>query len=100
MICSGAVTLSKDGKHLAVARRYVHQVYDIDSGVVARTFKHKLGLAIDSAPVTFAHGDMALLGAYDAGVVRLWNLPGQAKMQTLCCDTGKCSRLNTLVSDV
>ncbi|PIL28712.1 hypothetical protein GSI_08756 [Ganoderma sinense ZZ0214-1] len=58
-------------------------IYDLDSGMIVRTFKHKMGADTSKLPVEFAHGDLALLCIYDHGSVRLWDLANQVKMQTL-----------------
>ncbi|KAI1786002.1 WD40-repeat-containing domain protein [Ganoderma leucocontextum] len=81
----GPTVLSHDSKFLAVARRYIYQVYDVESGMVTRTFKHKLGSSVHELRVAFAHGGTAFLGVYDAGALRMWDLVKQTKMQTLQC---------------
>ena len=58
-------------------------MYDLDTGTVVRTYKHKLGAAVDHLPVIFAHDGLALLCVYDDGLVRLWDMMSQAKIQTL-----------------
>ena len=83
--CRGPTALSHDSKFLAVARRYIYQVYDVESGMVTRTFKHRFGSSVHELQVAFAHGDTAFLGVYDDGALRLWDLVKQTKMQTLRC---------------
>ena len=80
---SGGTALSADNRYLAVARQFVFQVYDVDTGVVSRTFKHKLATSTDHLPVVFAHGGLALLSIYDKGSIRLWDMMEQVKLQTL-----------------
>lgn len=80
---SGSSALSTNSQYLAVARQFVFQIYDLDSGMIIRTFKHKLGVAARKFPLEFAHGNLALLCIYDHGSVRLWDLTNQATMQTL-----------------
>ncbi|KAI1789527.1 hypothetical protein LXA43DRAFT_1062768 [Ganoderma leucocontextum] len=95
----GATTLSKDSKFLAVARRYIYQIYDVESGMVTRTFKHKLGSSVADLRVAFAHADTAFLGVYDDGALRLWDLVRQTKMQTLQTAQGLLVTLTTISNE-